>query len=92
MRFGIVCTLDRNNFKSHAKIGVVCEVLEFDLDSTVTEDSYGRKPAGYVHVKAVAQQRFRIDKVLHRALDGLILTTESEFIEEANTDADLALS
>ena len=36
--------------------------------------------------------RFRIDRVLHRALDGLILTCEVSVFHEENTDADLQLS
>ncbi len=47
---------------------------------------------GFVQVKAVAKYRIRIDKVLHRALEGLILTTEISTIDEVNTEADVALS
>jgi hypothetical protein len=43
---------------------------------------------GFVQVKAVAKYRIRIDKVLHRALEGLILTTEISTIDEVNTEAD----
>ena len=43
-------------------------------------------------MKAVAKHRFKIERVLHRALEGLILTTEITLIDEVNTDADVALS
>jgi len=43
-------------------------------------------------VKAIAKHRFRIEKILNRALDGLILTAEIATFDEVNTEADLALS
>lgn len=36
--------------------------------------------------------RFRIDRVLHRALDGLILTCEVSVFHEEETDMDKRLS
>lgn len=38
-------------------------------------------------VQAMGVHRFRIDRVLHRALDGLILTCEvTNFVEEGNEE------
>ena len=43
-------------------------------------------------VQAVGIYRFRIDKVVERALDGLILTCEITSFHEAGTDTDIQLS
>ena len=93
MQFGIVCKLDRS-FRSHAQYGVICEVLEFEYDTASAPDATAGEsnPRGYVHVKATGKDRFKIDKVLHRGLDGLILTCEVTTSPESGTLTDLKLS
>ena len=39
-------------------------------------------------MKAVGVKRFTIDRVLHRAVDGLILTAECSVYNEIGSDAD----
>jgi len=43
-------------------------------------------------VQAMGQHRFRIDRVLHRALDGLILTCEVTNFYEEGSEIDIKLA
>jgi len=61
---------------------------------TVILNQHNHNPvqSGNISVQALGIHRFRIDRVLHRALDGLILTCEvTNFIEEGS-DVDEKLS
>ena len=54
---------------------------------TVILNQHNHNPvqSGNISVQALGIHRFRIDRVLHRALDGLILTCEvTNFIEEGS--------
>lgn len=94
--FGIVCKMDRS-YRSHAHYGVLCECEAVDLDK-VGDWEVGFLGGGeyrskqYVHIRAQAKHRFRIDQVLHRGLDGLILTAMCTVFEECGTPEDIDLS
>ncbi len=56
MQFGIVQKLDRS-FRSNAKHGVVCEVLEYEYEQTASMDliNQNQNPKGFVLVKAIGK-------------------------------------
>lgn len=82
------------SFRSNAKSGVVCEVLEFEYEQTTTnmDVNQSQTPKGFVLVKAVGKQRIQIVRVLHRALEGLIMTCECKVFDETNTSMDKSLT
>lgn len=85
--------MDRS-FRSNVKYGVVCEVLEFEYESTTANmdiQPSNQSPKGFVLVKAIGRQRFQINRVLHRALDGLIMTCDCSIYNEVNSDLDKVL-
>jgi hypothetical protein len=88
MQFGIVQKLN-NNFRSNVRHGVLCEVVEFEYESSIHPEA---KQKGFVMVKAVGRLRFHISRILHRALDGLIMTCEVQVFTETNSSADLELT
>lgn len=61
MQFGIVQKMERN-FRSHAKNGVFCEVLEFEYEATTTNmdipNPSTTTPKGFALAKAIGRQRF----------------------------------
>ncbi len=86
--------MDRN-FRSHAKNGVFCEVLEFEYEATTTNmdlpNPSSTTPKGFALAKAIGRQRFQINRILHRALDGLIMTCECTLYDEVGSDVDKSL-
>ena len=95
MQFGIVQKLERS-FRSNTKYGVICEVLEFEYESTTANMDLNpsqptSQPKGFVLVKAIGRQRFQINRILHRALEGLIMTCECVVFNEVNSDVDKQL-
>ena len=85
------------SYRSFAKYGTVCEIVAQEQTKTITFNPYHEKNSisnsGNTTVQAMGIHRFRIDRVLHRALDGLILTCEvTNFYEEgSDVDSKLAL-
>ena len=84
--FGIVQKMDKS-YRSFAKYGTVCEIVG-ESSMTVILNSNAQKSSGNMSVQAVGIYRFRIDKVLSRALDGLILTCEVTCFHEEGSDID----
>lgn len=56
MQFGVVQKMDRS-FRTNAKFGVVCEVQEFEYESTTTnmDINASQTPKGFVLVKAIGR-------------------------------------
>ena len=84
--FGIVQKMEKS-YRSYAKYGTVCEIIG-ESSMTVILNSHQQNTSGNMSVQAVGIYRFRIDKVLHRALDGLILTCEATCFHEEGSDID----
>lgn len=84
------------SYRSFAKYGTVCEIIAFpEQTQTIVFNPYDRedrRTRGSTTVRAMGMHRFRIDRVLHRALDGLILTCEVSIFHEEGTDEDIRLS
>jgi len=79
------------SFRSYAKYGTVCEIVAHEQTRTIVFNPQERpsQQGGNTLVQAIGIHRFRIERVLHRALDGLILTCEvTNFLEEGS-EADL---
>ena len=96
MQFGIVQKMS-SSFRSNVRYGVLCEVTEFEYESQSTSMEIQPKDGnqqskGFVMVKAIGRQRFHISRILHRALDGLIITCETTIFQEVNSDVDKTLS
>ena len=85
-QFGIVQKMEKS-YRSYAKYGTVCEIVAHEQTQTIVFNPFERSQGnqGNTMVQAMGIHRFRIDRVLHRALDGLILTCEvTNFIEEGS--------
>ena len=85
-QFGIVQKMEKS-YRSFAKYGTVCEIQAHEQTQTIVFNPFERNTGaqGNTMVQAMGIHRFRIDRVLHRALDGLILTCEvTNFVEEGN--------
>ena len=86
--FGIVQKMDKS-YRNFAKYGTVCEIVG---ESSMTVITNSQKAQGNMSVQAVGIYRFRIDKVLTRALDGLILTCEVTCFHEEGSNIDSKLT
>ena len=85
------------SLRSFAKYGTVCEIMAHESTQTIVFNPFERnnrdsERAGNTMVQAMGIHRFRIDRVLHRALDGLILTCEVTNFYEAGSEDDLRLA
>ena len=88
MQFCVVQKMERS-FRSNSKYGVICEVVEFEYESTTANmdmNPHSSSSQGFVQVKAIGRQRFKIERILHRALDGLIMTCECLIYNEIGSD------
>ena len=78
------------SYRSFAKYGTVCEIMAHEQTQSIVFNPYERnsgQQSGNTMVQAMGIHRFRIDRVLHRALDGLILTCEvTQFLEEGSDE------
>ena len=88
--------LDKS-FRSFAKYGTVCEIVSHEQTRIIlgypTENTPERfQSNGSTMVQAMGVHRFRVDRVLHRALDGLILTCEVTNFYEDGSDIDVKLA
>ena len=89
--FGIVQKMDKS-YRSNAKYGTVCEIVGEQSTSVIMNSNSQSSHSGNMSVQAIGIYRFRIDKVVNRALDGLILTCEVTTFHEEGTEADLKLT
>ena len=89
-KFGIVQKMEKTEKRSFAKYGTVCQVLG-EQSMTVMVGGFPRNEDNRT-VKAVGIQRFKIERVLSRDLDGLILTCEVTCFHEEGSQRDLQLS
>ena len=84
---GIVQKMEKTEKRSFAKYGTVCQVLG-EQSMTVMVGGFPRNEENRT-VKAVGIQRFKIERVLSRDLDGLILTCEVTCFHEEGSQQDL---
>ena len=81
------------SFRSHAHYGTVCQILGQEQSSFVlTEQAPGYTSSRnnvFIQVKAQGIRRFRIDRIIERALDGLILTCETTVFFEQGSATDV---
>jgi len=89
--FGIVQKMDKS-YRSNAKYGTVCEIVGEQSTSVIMNSNSPSNHSSNMSVQAIGIHRFRIDKVVNRALDGLILTCEVTTFHEEGTDTDLKLT
>jgi len=87
--FGIVAKYSKNN-KTHAAYGTMCEIQGQESSNLVFNG--GQVTSGFSQVRAVGVVRFKIHRVLHRALDGLILTCDVTCFYEEGCDEDTRLA
>jgi len=84
------------SFRSYAKYGTIVEIVGHEHSQTVVFNPYDRDDkltkGGSTTVRAMGKHRFRIERVLHRALEGLILTCEVTVFHEEGSDLDVKLS
>ena len=80
--------MERSN-RSFAKFGTVCEIQGHEQTQTIVFNPYERPSNQTTTVQAVGTHRFRIDRVLHRALESLILTCEVTHFYEEGTEEDI---
>jgi len=89
---GIVCKMDKS-FRSHAHYGTVCQILGQEQSSFVLPEqtpSYtSSRNNVFIQVRAQGIRRFRIDRIIERALDGLILTCETTVFYEQGSASDV---
>ena len=91
-RFGIVQKMDKTKNNSFAKYGTVCQVLGEQSMTVVVGNGFPRRDEDNRTVKAIGMYRFKINKVISRDLDGLIMTCEVTCFYEEGSQADQQLT
>ena len=86
MRFGIVYKTGVGALK-HATYGTICEVNKTDIENEFTINT-GKEQSVSIQARVHGVDRFKIDKVLDYAFEGLLLTCEATVMHDKWTKND----
>ena len=84
--------MEKTKNRSFAKYGTVCQVIGEQSMTVMVGNGFPARNEDNRTVKAVGIQRFKIEKVISRDLDGLILTCEVTCFFEEGSPVDIQLS